>query len=66
MRQQRYGRILNFGSGSGLSGNTGQFNYGAAKAGVAGLTRVIARDLGRYGITANVIAPSATVANVGT
>jgi NAD(P)-dependent dehydrogenase (short-subunit alcohol dehydrogenase family) len=60
MRQQRYGRIINFSSTSGLVGNAGQANYGAAKAGVAGLTRVVARDLGRYGVTANVIAPSAS------
>jgi NAD(P)-dependent dehydrogenase (short-subunit alcohol dehydrogenase family) len=59
MRQQRYGRILNWSSTSGLIGNTGQVNYGAAKAGVAGFTRVLAKDLGRYGITANVIAPGA-------
>ncbi len=59
MRQQRYGRIINFSSTSGLIGNAGQTNYGAAKSGVAGLTRVVARDLGRYGITANAIAPGA-------
>ncbi len=59
MRQQRYGRIINFSSTSGLLGNTGQFNYGAAKAAVAGLTRVVARDLGRYGVTCNAIAPGA-------
>jgi NAD(P)-dependent dehydrogenase (short-subunit alcohol dehydrogenase family) len=60
MRQQRYGRIINFSSTSGLVGNAGQANYGAAKAGVAGLTRVVARDLGRYGVTCNAIAPSAS------
>jgi NAD(P)-dependent dehydrogenase (short-subunit alcohol dehydrogenase family) len=59
MRQQRYGRIINFSSVSGLQGNSGQANYGAAKAGVAGLTRVAARDLGRYGVTVNCIAPGA-------
>lgn len=59
MRQQRYGRILNFSSTSGTIGNTGQFNYGAAKNAIAGLTRVVARDLGRYGITCNSIAPGA-------
>ncbi len=60
MRQQRYGRIVNYSSVSGLGGNSGQANYGAAKAGVAGLTRVVARDLGRYGVTCNCIAPGAS------
>ena len=59
MRQQRYGRIVNFSSISGLRGNSGQANYGAAKAGIAGLTRVVARDMGRYGVTCNCIAPGA-------
>jgi NAD(P)-dependent dehydrogenase (short-subunit alcohol dehydrogenase family) len=59
MRQQRWGRIVNFSSISGLQGGTGQANYGAAKAGIAGLTRVVARDLGRYGVTCNSIAPGA-------
>ena len=60
MRQQRYGRIINYSSVSGLQGNSGQANYGAAKAGVGGLTRVAARDLGRYGVTVNCIAPGAS------
>jgi len=60
MRQQRYGRIINFSSGSGLIGNGGQANYGAAKAGIAGFTRVVAKDLGRYGVTCNAIAPGAS------
>jgi 3-oxoacyl-[acyl-carrier protein] reductase len=59
MRQQRFGRIVNFSSISGLRGFSGQANYGAAKAGIAGLTRVVARDLGRYGVTCNAIAPGA-------
>jgi len=59
MRQKRYGRIITFSSVSGLWGNSGQANYGAAKDGIAGFTRVIARDLGRYGITCNVISPGA-------
>ena len=59
MRQQRSGRIINYSSVSGLVGNPGQGNYGAAKAGIAGLTRVVARDLGRYGVTCNAISPGA-------
>jgi short-subunit dehydrogenase len=58
-RQQRSGRIINFSSGSGLNGQSGQANYGAAKAGIAGFTRVVARDLGRYGVTCNAISPGA-------
>ena len=58
-RQQRSGRIITFSSTSGLFGNSGQANYGAAKDGVAGLTRVVARDLGRYGVTCNCISPGA-------
>ena len=59
-RQQRSGRIITFSSTSGLYGNSGQANYGAAKDGVAGFTRVVAKDMGRYGVTANSIAPSAS------
>lgn len=59
MREQKSGRIVTFSSTSGLYGNVGQANYGAAKSGIAGLTKVIARDLGRYGVTANSIAPRA-------
>ena len=58
-RQQRSGRIITFSSESGLVGNAGQANYGAAKSGIAGFTKVVARDLGRYGVTANAIAPRA-------
>ena len=66
MRQQRYGRIINFSSESGLWGNAGQANYGAAKSAIAGLTRVVARDLGRYGVTCNAIAPRAWTRLVAT
>lgn len=59
MREQKGGRIVNFSSTSGLYGNSGQANYGAAKDGIAGLTRVVSRDLGKYGITVNAIAPVA-------
>jgi NAD(P)-dependent dehydrogenase (short-subunit alcohol dehydrogenase family) len=59
MREQRYGRIVTFSSGSGLFGNPGQANYGAAKAGVSGLTKVTAKDMGKYGVTCNSICPVA-------
>jgi NAD(P)-dependent dehydrogenase (short-subunit alcohol dehydrogenase family) len=59
MREQKSGRIISMSSTSGLYGNTGQANYGAAKDGIAGFTRVVSRDLGRYGITVNAIAPAA-------
>jgi NAD(P)-dependent dehydrogenase (short-subunit alcohol dehydrogenase family) len=52
-------RIINTSSGSGLQGSIGQSNYAAAKAGIAALTLVQAAELGRYGITANCIAPAA-------
>ena len=58
-RQQRSGRIITFSSTSGLWGQSGQANYGAAKDGIAGFTRVVARDMGRYGATANAVSPSA-------
>ncbi|MBI4233038.1 MAG: SDR family oxidoreductase [Chloroflexi bacterium] len=58
-RQQRSGSIVTFSSESGLTGNSGQANYGAAKSGIAGFTKVVARDLGRYGVTVNCIAPRA-------
>ena len=57
-RQQRSGRIICTGSESGL-GNMGQGNYAAAKEGIIGLTRTLALDLGRYGVTANAIRPRA-------
>lgn len=57
MRARRYGRIVNVGSLAGLAGNVGQANYAAAKAGLVGLTRSIAREVALDGITANVVAP---------
>lgn len=57
MMKQKFGRIVNIGSTSGLVGNAGQVNYGAAKAGLVGMTRSIARELGAKGVTANVVAP---------
>ena len=64
-RQQRSGRIITFTSESGLVGNSGQANYGAAKSGIAGLTKVVARDMGRYGVTANSISPRAQTRMIG-
>jgi 3-oxoacyl-[acyl-carrier protein] reductase len=57
MMKQRYGRIINITSVVGASGNAGQANYAAAKAGVAGMTRALARELGSRGITVNCVAP---------
>lgn len=57
MMRQRFGRMINIGSVTGLVGNAGQVNYAAAKAGLVGMTKSIAKELGSKGITANVIAP---------
>ena len=65
-RQQRSGRIITFSSESGLIGNAGQANYGAAKSGIAGFTKVVSRDLGKYGVTVNCIAPRAATRMVAT
>ena len=64
-RQQRSGRVITFSSQSGLVGNSGQANYGAAKSGIAGFTKVVAKDMGRYGATANSIAPRAQTRMIG-
>jgi 3-oxoacyl-[acyl-carrier protein] reductase len=57
MLRQRSGRIINMASFSGLSGNAGQANYAASKAGVIGLTKSVAKELAKRGVTCNAIAP---------
>ena len=57
MMRGRFGRMVNVGSVTGLIGNAGQSNYAAAKAGLVGLTKTLAKELGSKGITANLIAP---------
>src|SRR3990172_8938598 len=59
-RQQKGGRIITFTSVSGLYGYSGQANYGAAKDAIAGFTRVVAKDLVKYGVTVNSISPGAS------
>jgi NAD(P)-dependent dehydrogenase (short-subunit alcohol dehydrogenase family) len=58
MKAKGYGRIVNITSSAGLRGNFGQTNYGAAKAGIMGMTFVWALELGRYGVTVNAVAPA--------
>lgn len=57
MMKQRYGRIVNLSSVTGLMGNMGQTNYAAAKAGILGMTKSYAREVARRGITVNAVAP---------
>ncbi|TET12659.1 3-oxoacyl-[acyl-carrier-protein] reductase [Candidatus Aerophobetes bacterium] len=57
MMRQKYGRVVNISSIIGIRGNIGQANYSASKAGIIGLTKSAAREVGRYGITVNAVAP---------
>jgi len=66
MREQGYGRVINITSSAGLRGNFGQTNYGAAKAGIMGLTLVWAIEHEKYGITVNAMAPAGMTRMTGT
>ncbi len=57
MKEQAYGKIVNLTSVTALTGNIGQVNYAAAKAGVIGITKTLARELARYKVTVNAVAP---------
>lgn len=59
-RERNYGRIINVTSYTGLHGNTGQANYATAKAGIIGFTKTAAKELARFGVTANAISPNAS------
>jgi NAD(P)-dependent dehydrogenase (short-subunit alcohol dehydrogenase family) len=61
MKERGWGRIINFGSASVFDGARNQVHYVSAKAGVVGLTRALAREVGQYGITVNVVTPGLTV-----
>jgi 3-oxoacyl-[acyl-carrier protein] reductase len=63
MVDQKFGRIINLSSTSAL-GNRGQANYSAAKAGMQGLTKTLAKELGKFGITANAVAPGFIVTDM--
>lgn len=58
-RERNFGRIINVTSYTGLHGNIGQANYGAAKAGIIGFTKTTAKELARFGVTVNAISPNA-------
>jgi len=61
MMKQRWGRIINIGSVSGLAGNAGQANYAAAKSGLIGFTRAVAREMGSRNVTSNLVAPGLVI-----
>ena len=64
MMRQRYGRIVNITSVAGIAGNAGQANYASAKAGIIGLTKTVAKELGSRGITCNAVAPGLVITDL--
>lgn len=64
MRKNRFGRFINITSFTGMHGNLGQANYAAAKAGIIGFTKTVAKETASFGITANAISPNAATAMV--
>jgi 3-oxoacyl-[acyl-carrier protein] reductase len=64
MRAAGYGRIVNVTSYTGMRGNVGQANYAAAKAGIIGFTKTVAKEVARFGITVNALSPNAATAMV--
>lgn len=64
MRASGFGRIINVTSFTGLHGNIGQANYAAAKAGIIGFTKTVAKEAARFGVTVNAISPNAATAMV--
>lgn len=64
MRANEFGRIINVTSYTGMHGNVGQSNYAAAKAAIIGFTKTVAKEVARFGITANAISPNASTAMV--
>jgi 3-oxoacyl-[acyl-carrier protein] reductase len=64
MRAAGYGRIVNVSSFTGLHGNVGQANYAAAKAGIIGFSKTVAKEVAKFGITVNVLVPNASTAMV--
>jgi 3-oxoacyl-[acyl-carrier protein] reductase len=64
MRAAGYGRVVNVSSFTGLHGNVGQANYAAAKAGIIGFSKTVAKEVAKFGITVNVLVPNASTAMV--